>query len=104
MTTTYFVLTDGVRGLCSLADLPITTNNDLRKSLYTKMSKTEDTLVSQLNSLLYGWGSYVFQLTECNKTRLVFADVGSSSTILAGFSFSSNLTNSHFSMKKPFLL
>lgn len=104
MTTIYFVLTDWVGGLCSLAVLTITTKNGLRKSVYTKMSKTEDVLVSQLSSLFYRWASYIFQLTECNKTRFVFADVGPSSIILVGFNFSSSLTNSHFSMKKMFFI
>lgn len=102
MTTTYFVLTDCVGGLCSLGVLTITTNNDLRKSVYTKMSKTEGMSVSQLSSLFYRRVSYIFQLTECNKTRLIFADVDPSSIILIGFNFSSSLTYSHFSMKKHF--
>lgn len=102
MTATYFVLTNCVGGLCSLGVLTITTNNDLRKSVYTKMSKTEGMLVSQLSSLFYRRVSYIFQLTECNKTRLIFADVDPSSIILIGFNFSSSLTYSHFSMKKLF--
>lgn len=102
MTTTYFVLTDWVGGLCSLGVLTITTNNDLRKPVYTKMSKTEGMLVSQLSSLFYRRVSYIFQLTECNKTRLIFADAGPSSINLVGFNFSSSLTYSHFSMKKTF--
>lgn len=64
------------------------------------MPKTGDMLVSQLSSLFFRWMSYAFQLTECNKTGLVFADVGPSSIIPVGFNFSSSLTNSHFSMKK----
>jgi len=100
LTTTYFVLTDQVGGLCSLAVLTRTTNDDLRKSVYTEMSKPEGMLVFQLSSLFYRWVSYIFQLTECNKLRVIFADVGPSSVTLVAFNFSSSLTNSPFSMRK----
>lgn len=64
------------------------------------MSQAEDTLVFQLSSLFYRCVSYIFQLTECSKTKPTFADVGPSSTILVGFNFS--LINPHLSMKKNY--
>lgn len=75
-------------------------NNNLRKSVFTKMSKTEDLLVSQLSSWFHRRVICILQLTKCNKTRLIFADVGSSSVILVQFNFSSSLTKSHFSVKE----
>lgn len=73
-------------------------NNNLRKSVFTKTSKTEDLLVSQLSSRFHRRVICILQLTKCNKTRLIFADVGSSSVILVRFNFSSSLTKSHFSV------
>lgn len=99
-TTTCFVLTKWFSGLCCLAVLTITTNNDLRTTLPTKMPQAEETLVFQLSSLFYRCVSYIFQLTECSKTKPTFADVGPSSIILVGFNFRSSLINSHFPMKK----
>lgn len=64
------------------------------------MSQAEDTFVFQLRSLFYRCVNYIFQLTECSKTKPTFADVGPSSIILVGFNFSGSLINSCFPMKK----